>query len=189
MVDASRTLLALLAAGRSERFGATDKLAADFLGRPLATHVTTALEAVPFLARVTIVSGTDVPFPSYRRIDNPAPDTGLSGSVRLAARAAQEMGAAALLIALADMPRVTAAQIYRLLDAATGADAVIASSDGHRPLPPALFAAGRFAALLTLEGDHGARDLIRAGTHIVTSPAELIDIDTQEDLERLRALV
>ncbi|MBX9882511.1 MAG: NTP transferase domain-containing protein [Sphingomonas sp.] len=188
MVDASRTLLALLAAGRSERFGPEDKLAADFLGRPLASHVATALEAVPFLARVAIVSGTGVAFPGYRRIENPAPDAGLSGSVRLAAQAARDCGAAALLIALADMPRVTAVQILRLLDAAQTADAVVASSDGARPSPPALFAAGRFAELLALEGDHGARALIQGGVHIVTSPQELIDIDTPEDLARLRAL-
>lgn len=189
MVDASRALLALLAAGRSERFGAEDKLAADFLGAPLARHIATALEAVPFLARVAIVAATAVDFPGYARIENPAPEAGLSGSVRLAARAAREQGAAALVIALADMPRVTSAQIYRLLDAARCADAVIASSDGHRPSPPALFAAGRFAELEALEGDAGARALIQGGQHVVTSRAELIDIDTPEDLERLRALV
>ena len=67
-------------------------------------------------------------------------------------------------------------------------DAVVASSDGARPSPPALFAAGRFAELLALEGDHGARALIQSGVHIVTSPHELIDIDTAEDLAQLRAL-
>ncbi len=33
-----------------------------------------------------------------------------------------------------------------------------------------------------------ARDLVRAGRHVVTTPAELIDIDTPEDLDRLRAI-
>jgi molybdenum cofactor cytidylyltransferase len=43
--------------------------------------------------------------------------------------------------------------------------------------------------LLALEGEAGARDLIRAGRHVVTTPAELIDVDTPEELARLRAQV
>lgn len=184
-------MLVLLGAGRSVRFGDSDKLTADFLGRPLALHVVTALEAVPFAARVAITSGTCLDFGAhgYRTIANPAPEAGLSGSLRLGVEAAQAAGVAAIVVALADMPRVTAAQIFRLLDAASGVDDVIASSDGTRPSPPALFAAGRFAALAETSGDEGGRALIRAGRHIVTSPAELIDIDTPQDLDRLRALV
>ncbi|OYY69540.1 NTP transferase domain-containing protein [Sphingomonas sp. 28-63-12] len=190
MIAAGRTLLVLLAAGQSLRFGGTDKLAADFLGQPLAFHVVTALSGVDFLDRVAIVSGTQLDFTGhgYRQIANPAPALGLSGSVRLGIAAAQAAGASAVLIALADMPRVTAAHVWRLLDAADSADAVVASSDGNHPTPPALFAAGRFGALLQAEGDEGGRALIRAGKHIVASPAELIDIDTPADLERLRAL-
>ncbi|WP_333922876.1 hypothetical protein [Sphingomonas sp. LR59] len=30
---------------------------------------------------------------------------------------------------------------------------------------------------------------MKAGRHVVTAPAELIDIDTPEDLDRLQALV
>jgi molybdenum cofactor cytidylyltransferase len=43
--------------------------------------------------------------------------------------------------------------------------------------------------LLDITGDQGARDLIRAGRHVVTSPAELIDVDTPEELDELRRLV
>ncbi|WP_066648185.1 MULTISPECIES: nucleotidyltransferase family protein [Sphingomonas] len=191
MIRAESTMLVLLAAGRSLRFGETDKLAVDFLGRPLALHVVIALEAVPFAHRVAITSGTDLDFGAhgYRTVTNPAPEAGLSGSLRLGVAAAQAAGVTAMVVALADMPRVTAAQIFRLLDAASGPDDVIASSDGTRPSPPALFAAGRFSTLAESRGDEGGRALIRAGRHIVTNPAELIDIDTPEDLAALRALV
>lgn len=191
MIAPEKCLLVLLAAGRSERFGTEDKLEAEFLGRPLACHVVTALEAVPFLARVAITSGTALDFGSmgYRVVQNSAPETGLSGSVRLAAEAARQAGAAALVIALADMPRVTATHVMRLLDAAQGANDIIASSDGVRPSPPALFGAGRLAELAQLSGEEGGRALIRGGRHIVANPAELIDIDTPEDLAALRARV
>ncbi len=190
MIAPERTVLVLLAAGRSLRFGDDDKLAADFLGQPLAMHVVTALEDVPFLARVAITSGTALDFGvrGYREIANPATEEGLSGSVRLGVAAAQAAGAAAMLIALADMPRVTAAHIYRLLDAAEGTDFVVASSDGVQPGPPALFAEARFAELAGAAGDAGGRAMIRGGVHIIASPDELIDVDTPDDLARLRAL-
>lgn len=187
MIAAERTLLVLLAAGRSLRFGDRDKLEAPFLGRPLAMHVVTALEAVPFLGRVAVTSATALDFAAcgYDVVANPAPEQGLAGSLKLGVSAARSRGSAAVLVALADMPRVTATHVYRLLDAADRADAVVASSDGVRPSPPALFAAGRFEALMQAEGDQGARALIRAGHHVVASPAELADIDTPEDLEAL----
>lgn len=190
MIAAERTLLVLLAAGRSLRFGDDDKLAMDFFGQPLAMHVVTALEDVPFLDRVAVTSATVLDFAGrgYREIANPAPERGLSGSVKLGVAAAQAAGADAMLVVLADMPRVTSGHIWRLLNAADGADTVVASSDGHRASPPALFGAGRFTELAQAGGDEGGRAMIRAGIHIITSPDELIDIDTLEDLDRMRAL-
>jgi molybdenum cofactor cytidylyltransferase len=93
-----------------------------------------------------------------------------------------------VVIALADMPRVTATHIYRLLEAASGRDAVIASSNGVHPTPPAVFGADQFEALLTLEGDEGARAMVRAGRHVIAPEAELLDVDRPEDLARLRSL-
>lgn len=190
MIAAERTVLVLLAAGRSVRFGAADKLTQDFLGQPLAFHVVTALEEIPFLGRVAVKSGTALDFAArgYREIHNDRPETGVSSSVRLGVAAARDLGADAVLIALADTPRVTAAHVFRLLDAADEANAVVASSDGVKPCPPALFGAGRFEALLKLEGDEGARTLIGAGKHVIAPGHELLDIDRPEDLDRLRAL-
>ena len=190
MIAAERTVLVLLAAGRSLRFGAADKLTQDLGGKPLALHVVTALENIPFLGRVVVKSGTELDFArhGYREVRNDRPKAGMSGSVRLGVEAARDLGADAVLIALTDMPRITAAHVLRLLGAADGTDAVVASSDGVKPCPPALFGVGRFDELLALEGDHGARDLIAAGRHVIASAYELLDINRPEDLERLRAL-
>lgn len=190
MLVPQECVLILLAAGRSERFGAEDKLAAPFQGQPLAFHVVTALEDVPFKARLAVCSGTALDFAGrgYTVLHNPAPEDGMAGSVRIGVAAARDIGCAGVLIALADMPRVTANHIHRLFDAADGAGAVVASSDGVRPSPPALFGAAHFDALLALDGDEGARALIRGGRHVVVSAAELLDIDRPEDLERLRGL-
>jgi molybdenum cofactor cytidylyltransferase len=188
MPGPEQTALILLAAGRSRRFNDGDKLAERFLDKPLAYHVVTTLENVSFKARIAVVSDTTLDFAAlgYTVVENPDPSLGQSRSLCVGVAAAKEAGAEAVLVALADMPRVTAAHIYRMFDAADGAATIVASSDGVQPGPPALFGAGLFDELLGLDGDQGARDLIRRGHHVVASPKELVDIDTQEDLADLR---
>ncbi len=189
MITPENTALVLLAAGRSRRFGASDKLAETFLGQPLGLHVATALEAVPFARRIVVQGDVAIDYAArgYDVVHNARPDDGMSLSVRLGVAAAHGDGIEAVLIALADMPHVTAAQVHRLFDAQHGPDTVVASSDGARPKPPVLFGGARFDALEALEGDTGARDMILAGRHVIASPDELIDVDTEEDLARLRA--
>lgn len=184
-------MLVLLAAGQSTRFGDADKLDEDFLGKPLGLHVAVALEDLPFAERIAVVDSCRVDYArhGYRVVHNEQATAGMSSSIHLGVAAAKQAGAEAVLIALADMPRVTAAHIHRLFDASEGPETVAASSNGEHPMPPGLFGAARFDFMLTLKGPDGARDLIRAGRHVVTAPAELIDIDTPADLERLRALV
>lgn len=191
MIAAEDTALVLLAAGRSQRFGDLDKLEAPYLAEPIGMHVVTALEAVPFRARIAVVSGTRLDYAArgYRVVTNDTPEAGQGRSLALCLAPVRESGAKAVLIALADMPRVTAAHIYRLLDAAEGDDAVVASSNGEHPTPPALFGAAHFDALEALTGDAGARRLVIGGRHVVTSPAELVDIDTPEQLAALREKV
>lgn len=189
MIAADDVVLVLLAAGRSSRFRGGNKLEAEFLGRPVGLHVVTALEQIPFRARIVVTDGCTLEFPAYRVVHNDAPEGGMARSLRLGVEAAREGAPGAVLIALADMPRVTAAHVHRLLDAGDDGDTVIASSDGAHPRPPVLFGAGQFDFLTSLDGDVHIRDIVRAGRHVVTSPAELIDIDTPEDLERLRALI
>ncbi|TPG40992.1 nucleotidyltransferase family protein [Sphingomonas koreensis] len=191
MIEAEETVLILLAAGRSARFGDQDKLEQPYLGHPLAFHVVTALEAVPFQQRIAVISGTELDFAArgFEVVRNDDPSEGQSRSVKLGVAAAQAHDPKAVLIALADMPRVTAAHVYRLLDYADGEDTILASSDGERPRPPALFGKNHFDWLLSLTGDAGAREMIAKAHHVITVANELIDVDTPEDLARLRALV
>jgi molybdenum cofactor cytidylyltransferase len=193
MIRVEDTVLVLLAAGRSERMGDIgSKLAQPFLARPLGLHVAVTLQNMPFRERCAVVSndcGIDYGAHGFTVVVNDDPTRDMSSSVRLGIACAKEYGAEAVLIALADMPRVTAAHIYRLFDAAVGPDAIVASSNGEEPLPPALFGKDRFDELMALEGDKGASALIMTGRHVVTNAAELLDVDTPEELERLRELV
>ena len=192
MLAIDRTILVLLAAGRGERYGdIASKLDEDFLGKPLGLHVAVTLESLPFQERIAVTGRSKLDYErrGFRVLPNDDPALGMARSVNIAVTCAKARGAEAVLIALADMPRVTAAHIHRLFDASTGPDTVVASSDGCDPKPPALFGSGQFECLLGLQGTTGARDLGRGGRHVVTSPAELIDVDTPEDLAKLRALV
>lgn len=192
MIRVETTVLILLAAGRSSRFGDIgSKLDQEFLGRPLGLHVAVALESMPFQERLAIVNGSALDYRphGFTVIHNDDPGEGMSRSVRLGVARAREQGAEAVLIALADMPRVTAAHIHRMFEAVDGPGAVVASSDGVKPKPPALFGRDCFDYLMTLTGERGAAEMVRRGRHVVTTPAELIDVDTAEELEQLRALV
>lgn len=189
MLEPEQVALVLLAAGRSRRFDG-DKLSEPFLDKPLAYHVVTALEKVPFLTRIAIVSGTALDFEAlgYQVVENPDPSLGQARSLCFGVEAARKAGAEAVLVALADMPRVTATHVYRLFDRADGPATIVASSNGTYPMPPALFGRDRFDDLLDLQGDEGGRALIKRGHHVVAAPAELADIDTREDLAELRGL-
>jgi molybdenum cofactor cytidylyltransferase len=192
MLAVEDCVLVLLAAGKSERYGDIgSKLDQDFLGKPLGLHVVAALEDMPFQERLAVVNGLDLAYDrhGFTVLHNADRDLGMASSISLGVTRAREVGARSVLIALADMPRVTAAHIHRLFDASTDEHSVVASSDGRDPKPPALFGAGQFKCLLDLNGTTGARDLVRGGRHVVASPAELIDVDTPEELEELRALV
>ena len=193
MLKVETTMLVLLAAGASTRFGDDDKLDEDFLGRPLGLHVAVALEEMPFAERIAVVDSCRLDYAQhgFEVIHNKEAAGGMASSLRLGVARAKERGADGVLLALAGAAAVAGAPIYRLFDASDGVGpaAVVASSDGHSPKPPALFGRERFDFLLALEGVTGARDLVRSGRHVVTSPAELIDIDTPADMARLRELV
>lgn len=187
MVAAEGTVLALLAAGRSTRFGRS-KLDEDLWGKPVGFHAVDALADTPFLARIAVTGDARLDYAArgLTVLPNRDPTRDQSSSLRLAAEFAVTAEADALLVVLADMPCVTAAHAHRLIAAAEGPQTVIASTGDGVPQPPALFGRARFDALLSVTGDHGARDLIRGARKLIAPAEDLIDIDTPEDLRALR---
>lgn len=184
MIAIEGTTLILLAAGKAERFGG-GKLGADLGGVPLGLHAARTLAALPFRACIAVVGphAPDYAALGYRLLVNADPARDMASSVRMGVAAAE---GDAVLLALADMPCITAAHVRRLFDAAEGAGAVVASTDGSRPSPPALFGRDCFAALLALTGDRGARDLIARGVHVRAPAGAMVDVDTVADLNALR---
>jgi molybdenum cofactor cytidylyltransferase len=186
--------VALLAAGRSQRFGAGDKLAAMLGGKPLIDWAAEAGRSVN-AAQHFIVTGPDTPqqyYPAgYVLLFNPDAGEGLASSLRIAARQARETGASALLVMLGDMPLVRPSHLATLVATfvADPANPVFSHAPGNAAQPPAILPATLFPLLDGLSGDSGARSLARGATLVEASPDSLIDVDTPTDLELCARLI
>ncbi len=181
----SNILCALIAAGTSKRFDG-NKLEAMFNGAMLGTYAATAMRDAGLGACVAVTRARSPMLNSwlaahdYTLIINDNPDAGLSHSIGLAAQAAIDRDADALLICLADMPFVPPAHLRAL--AAAPAQGIIASSNDKAAMPPAIFPRDILEKLTKLSGDGGARALLYTATLIEIGQEWLIDIDTRADL-------
>ncbi|WP_353227883.1 NTP transferase domain-containing protein [Novosphingobium sp.] len=178
--------LVLLAAGRGTRFGGA-KLAAMLAGKPVARHAADMLLAHPFCAHFAVVSADTPALPGYVPILLDPPGAPQGRSVALGVAAARAAGAAAVMIALADMPLVPPDHIAAMMAAFNGDR--LSSLGPDTPLPPVLFGAQHFDALCALTGDRGAGALLRGAPTLPLSTSAALDIDRAEDLARATALL
>ena len=184
----------ILAAGESRRMGGPNKLLAKLSAKPLVRIVAEAALASR-AAPVVVVTGHEAPAVrgaldglGVRFVHNPDYAEGLSTSLRAGiASLGPESGGA--LVLLADMPRVTAAMIDRLIDAfrpEEGAAIVVPTVEGSRG-NPVLWGRRYFGELVEITGDTGGRDLIAAHRdalrEVELGPAAAVDLDTPEALQ------
>lgn len=185
MIEPSRTIGAVLAAGRSKRFGG-DKLLQAFHGRPLGAHIAVTLASLPLLQRIAVCPPDA---PARRQIysargfivlDNPQPERGMGSSLALAARHAAAIGADALLVCLADMPHVPATHLLGLL-AQASLDRNAATEAVELRCPPVAFGAGALPELARLSGDRGAWRLLSAAIVVPVAADTARDYDLPAD--------
>ena len=162
---AEDTVLILLAAGRSQRFGDADKLAQEFLHKPVAYHVVTALEAIPFLGRVAVIDPVlnlaSANIRSLRSLPATPSDWEISGDGRALAIVGAKEGRLDLLELGAERPAIAAALPAAHSVAAAEAGFWVGLVDGH-------------AVHLSSQGT--ASDPIEVGTGpvtIISSPSDL----------------
>ena len=189
-----RIAAVLLAAGASTRMGARDKLLEDVDGTPLLRHVAERLAASAIdevicvlrpnaAERAATLDGLDV-----RLLENPRAAEGMSTSVGSGV-AALGRDVDGVLIVLADMPDVMPGDIDRLLSAFDPSeDRAIVRATTMLGVPghPILFGRRFFEALTQLDGDKGARDLLREYRDFavevpIGGNAAITDLDTPED--------
>jgi CTP:molybdopterin cytidylyltransferase MocA len=190
-----RVIGLVLAAGAASRFG-SDKLAASLEGRPLLDHVLDALRAVP-LREIVVVTRRERTIPAaddLRVVVNPAPEDGLSSSLRLGLDAGLELAGPpveAVLVALADQPRIDPAIIRQLLAAARTSDrpVVVPAYDRDGGPNPVLLLRAAFGLVDEASGDRGLGPVLGAHPELILAvpvAGANPDIDTQADLARLR---
>lgn len=177
----------LLAAGRGSRFGG-NKLEVDFRGDMLGLHAARTIASLDLHHRIAVHDpararlATALCDHGFTLIAHQVTDAGQGDSIALAAQAALETDATAMLVSLADMPFITPDHMKAIIGAE--GDHIVASATGSTRLPPALFPRRLFSALACLSGDTGASKLLRNAVLISGDAMMLADIDTQADLDR-----
>jgi molybdenum cofactor cytidylyltransferase len=186
----------VLAGGTSSRLGQPKQLM-ELGGRPVLQHVLEA-GAAAGLDELVVVLGhraTDVAAaltlpPGARTVLNPDYATGQASSMRVGLEGTSASSEAALVL-LGDQPAMRPDDIRAVVDAyRSGAGPVVQGSYRGTPGHPVLFDRRVWPDLLAVEGDRGARDVIKAHPDWVVRvelDAEIpADLDTMEDYERMK---
>lgn len=183
----------VLAAGASSRMQGKQKLLAKIDGRPLVRR---AVEAAigSGVASVTVVVGhrgdevaealTDL---DVKFVDNQHYASGLSSSVRAGVESL-DADSDGVVILLGDMPEITSEIVTAVIDGFDpdlGRHIVVPTFDGKAG-NPVLWSGRYYSDLVSLDGDMGARKMIRANTESVAwvkaGPGVTLDVDTPEAL-------
>jgi molybdenum cofactor cytidylyltransferase len=173
----------VLAAGASKRLGEPKQLVTIAGETLLERAVRTAREAG--CSPVVVVLGAGhVEILGYTRLGdavqviNAEWAEGMASSIRLGMRTVVADGADGVVLMACDQPAVTALHLRALM--ASGE--VMASAYAERRGVPAYFPASAFAALMELQGDVGARELLRDAGAIDLPDGE-VDVDTAIDVD------
>jgi molybdenum cofactor cytidylyltransferase len=110
---------------------------------------------------------------------------GMAASIRCGVTRAREHGADGVVLMTCDQVALRAQHLRRLRE---DVSRVTGSRYAGKVGIPAYFPAATFEHLLGLRGDVGARDLLREA-HAVAAEELSLDVDTEGDLERARAVV
>jgi molybdenum cofactor cytidylyltransferase len=193
----SQRTVVVLAAGRSERFGAGRHKLAQPLGASsvLAQTLACAIASQLRTLVVTTQAFVDVARSSVAARDvivlpvgaGAAPDSlGMGTSIAAGVSASPDAGG--WLVLPGDMPSVRPATINAVARALDHHPVAYAQHRGRRGHPVG-FAAELYTELTQLRGDEGARRIIArypASAVDVDDPGILVDIDTEADLDALR---
>jgi molybdenum cofactor cytidylyltransferase len=183
----------LLAAGRGRRFdpsGAHNKLLQPLAGGDpvVVASARNLLSVLPKVVAVVPPADGGVAY-ALRALGCDVTvcadaDTGMGASLVHAIRHSLP-DAQAWLIALGDMPHVQPSTIRALCDAIAAGAAIAAPASNGRRGNPVAFGSVYLSALLALDGDQGARNIVRANpvTEVpVDDPGIFHDIDTPSDI-------
>jgi molybdenum cofactor cytidylyltransferase len=193
-IDPRRIACIVLAAGGSRRLGFPKQLVRRRARSLLAHALASARGAMPRSPLIVVLGASALRLrlvvrratPSAVVVYNARWADGLAGSLH-AGLAAVPSPTASILVTLVDQPGVDGRALLRLLKAwrrrpGTAAAALYAG----RPGVPAVLPRRYWRAIRELDGDAGARAMLRGGEiTTVNMPEAELDIDTRADVARL----
>lgn len=183
----------ILAAGRSTRFGADDKLTQDYNGKPLIISVFNALKQSSCAELFCIIPKASHHLEALCQshnimpLFNNDPMAGQGRSLAIGLSALAGRGYDGVIIALGDMPNITPQHFDEVLDKASPKRAVF-SENRNILMPPCFIPNPYFDHLKGLTGDQGARTVIGKDGEIARvslSDFAARDIDKPQDLKAL----
>jgi molybdenum cofactor cytidylyltransferase len=195
----SRPAVIVLAAGLGSRFGAQGHKLTEKFGRgsvlgttlrhAIASHLPVVVVTTDLLADVArrhVASRDVVILPP---VGTPGPEP-LGMGYSIAAGVSARPDASGWLVLPGDMPMVQPSTLQAVARALDHHPVAYAQQRGRRGHPVG-FGAELYSELVMLSGDEGARRLVaRYPAHgvEVDDPGVLLDVDTRDDLERLRQM-
>jgi len=188
----------LLAAGFSRRFGASNKLLQPMADcRPIALAAAENLkQAIPTCIAVVrpentalaaLLQQAGLTVFACKETEQEMADS-LSAAIRFSANF--EAASQGFMIALADMPYIQPATIRTVANRLSSRESIIIPTYHGQRGHPVAFAAKYRSELENLQGDEGARSIVKRYTNeVCLLPCEdsgiLADIDTPQDLEHI----
>ncbi len=188
--------LIILAAGSASRMGKPKQLL-SYRGSSLISHaVEVGFNSVCKPVVVVLGAYAEQIKPTINKfpvqiVENAHWKTGMSSSIRAGITAIKENNPKldAVMIALADQPLISTTVFNQLVESYQERKNIIIASTYNDVIGvPALFSSVLLPELINLEGDRGAKALIKKYQDEVLSiaiPEAAIDIDTPEDYQKL----
>ena len=185
----------ILAAGQSKRFGASNKLLANYRGCPLIDHCLNCVTANPFTDRLLVTGFEHEKITSHisalpiRTVHNPKYETGMGSSLSVGVKALKPSDDA-FMVFLADMPDIRPDIIGELINAYNdnrSDKTIIRPVHKGAPGHPVLFAASYRHAMKNLSDDQGAVEIINKNK-TSTLYVEVEDAACIRDIDRINDL-
>lgn len=194
----SQVAILIPAAGRSARMRGRDKLLELVEGVPLLRRQAQMAQRTGAPVMVTLPPGHAARQAALEGLEGvrivPLPDAGegVAASIRAGAAWAEAIGAAGLMVCLADLPELRTEDLRTMSRAfAAAPDTPLRATDASaRPGHPVILPARLFGALGGLAGDRGAGALLRherPGEIVLPGRRATTDLDTPEDWAAWRA--
>jgi molybdenum cofactor cytidylyltransferase len=189
-MSAESLFTVVLAAGKSSRFGSLKQLQ-EYAGNSLVGRAVRLAEETCG-PRSILVAGKDwkevaascAPLRGFMVVNSEYED-GIASSISCGVRAVSSIADAVLLM-LADQPLITQEHLQDLVgNWRDSPDSIVASAYAGTSGPPVIFPRRYFAQLMALEGDQGARSIIKSSpdrVRLISFEAAALDVDRPEDL-------